>query len=99
MDFPHVLEPCPLRSRTLCGLFCQGESTPWARQVPNKWQELGDDALERWPCTGWLESGLLFEWRGKEAPGFPGPGNLLMLLKSMAQKPTTLGHFVHSLRS
>ena len=41
-----------------------------------KWQELGEDALDRWPHTGWLESELLFEWRSKEESGLPGPGDL-----------------------
>ena len=49
---------------------------------------LSEAALERRPCTGCLESGLLFEWRGKKDPGLPGPGNLLMLLKLIAQKAT-----------
>lgn len=49
--------------------------------------------------AGQAEFKLLFGWIGQEQPGFPGPSNLLVLLKLIAKKATTLRHFIYSLRS
>lgn len=69
------------------------KSSKWSRQsqqVAQKWQEPGACLRLPWGVAvgSWVESELLFEWIGREEPGFPAPSTLLSLRRLMATGQT-----------